>query len=177
MASYSYLYLYCSWFIIFAIYAMTSPQTVVAQNHLINNICHRTNFVDFCRHALMSDPASAHPDLNLHSLGVIANRLAARNMTSISAQIRHLINNERDAERIQNLRVCGRFYDAADSDVRSMSTYWEGREVSEARVRAIAALHFVGLCRAELLGHEGYPVNNVIMQRLLFIVITIYDAA
>uniref|UniRef100_A0A7N0U6S6 Uncharacterized protein n=1 Tax=Kalanchoe fedtschenkoi TaxID=63787 RepID=A0A7N0U6S6_KALFE len=125
----------------------------------------------------MSDPHSAHADLNM--LGTIAGHLTDRNLTVTRTHIQRLLDVEMDEEAEHSLRACFSAYNRVSIHVTHIIMYWTRRKASMARQEASGALRRVAECQAAFTDAAASPLagNNNVMEKLLRIVVTICDAA
>lgn len=166
------------WFFIFIIYCIITFEPVTCQTPLINNICHRTTFVNFCRQALMTDPASL--TANLYILGMITNNLISANVTQTIHEIQvYLAHEQNITERFHTLNSCHLAYQSMQEHVSRMSIYWGNKKFMQTKVEARKGRDkLCEDCIAAIRDGESLlSANNLISLRLFTMAITMCDAA
>ncbi|KAL9669860.1 hypothetical protein QQ045_007410 [Rhodiola kirilowii] len=146
------------WFPFLTIFALIHLQLVASQSALIINVCARTDFVDYCKHALMSDPSSRGADL--HRLGQISIGLTLSSAQRSRDKADQLIRQTRDIVLVGKLRKCRAAYDSATMQMRNAGNMWGSGDVGGTRRAGFASIDAVFACRDALGGQEGVLAGN-----------------
>uniref|UniRef100_A0A7N0TSN2 Pectinesterase inhibitor domain-containing protein n=1 Tax=Kalanchoe fedtschenkoi TaxID=63787 RepID=A0A7N0TSN2_KALFE len=162
------------WFPIFTICASLSIHPVESRSQLIGDVCARTRFIDYCKHALMSDPSSR--GANLHQLGDISIGLTLSSAQRSVEKADQLIGRTRDIVLAGKLRKCKEAYNSAAGQMRQARQMWGSGNVGGTRNAAFASIQMVFACRDALGGSEReLSGNNRDIEYLSHIVLVIVD--